>query len=237
MSVSTTKSPPTYDATSGQTVFPVPFQFFSPTDLIVKKNAVPLAYLADYTVTGGGDNTGNVTLNVGAALHDLILIDRLTLPIQPYAFRNQGQYFASEHESSMDRIILVIQDLASLAVVFQTLLGALVYDLNTFYLDGLSNGVLMARWILTRTVDFPVDLVGSKAGSKVTATASTVLTIKKNGSSVGTITFGAGGSTGTFSSAGFRVVPGDILTIENQATADATLANVSITLAGTRVLS
>lgn len=234
MSVSTTKSPPTYDATSGQTVFPVSFQFFSPTDLIVKKNAVPLVYLTDYTVTGGGDNTGNVTLNVGAALHDLILIDRLTLPIQPYAFRNQGQYFADQHESSMDRIILVIQDLASLAMVFQTLLAALVYDLNTFYLDAPGNGVLMARWIIVRTLTFPANLTGSKAGSKVTATASTVLTIKKNGVSVGTITFGAGSAVGTFASSGFGAVAGDVVTVENQAAADATLECVSITLAGVR---
>jgi hypothetical protein len=234
MSISTAKVPPTYDATSGQTVFPIPFPFFDPVDIIVKKNGVVLTQLSDYTITGGGDNTGNVTLTVGAALHDAIIVDRYTTEIQPYVFRNQGQYFAKEHESAMDRIMLVIQDLADFGALMQSLLGSLIYDLNTFYLDAPGNGVLMARWILIRTVNFPANLTGSRAGSKVAATASTVLTIKKNGTSVGTITFGAGSASGTFASSGFGVVIGDVVTVENQATADATLECVSITLAGVR---
>jgi hypothetical protein len=62
-----------------------------------------------------------------------------------------------------------------------------------------------------------------------------VLDVQKNGSNVGTVTFAAAGSTPTFalaSAASFAA--GDRLGIVNEDPADATLAGVSLTFAGTR---
>jgi hypothetical protein len=63
-----------------------------------------------------------------------------------------------------------------------------------------------------------------------------VLDILKNGSEVGTITFTDAGNTAAFALAGGATfTAGDRLAIVNQDPADATLADLSITLRGRRV--
>lgn len=75
----------------------------------------------------------------------------------------------------------------------------------------------------------------SRASAGTAATASTVFTLKKNGSSVGTISWSASGTLGTvdLTATTISFATGDILTLEAPATADSTLADISITLAGT----
>jgi cell division protein FtsL len=63
-------------------------------------------------------------------------------------------------------------------------------------------------------------------------TASTVYTIEVNGTVVGTIVFAAGAATPTFSPSGFSMTSGQVLKVVGPSTADATGANVSITLSG-----
>jgi hypothetical protein len=76
-------------------------------------------------------------------------------------------------------------------------------------------------------------LVGSFAKSKIAATGSSVLTIHKNGASIGTITFAAAATVGTFVfSANVSFDPGDLLDVTNPASADATLADLTIMLYG-----
>ena len=89
----------------------------------------------------------------------------------------------------------------------------------------------------TVAVTFPANFSGSYAIAQVAATAETILTINKNGSPCGTITFAASGTIGTFASSGGNPVSfadGDTMSVVNQATADATLADIGITLSGTR---
>lgn len=90
--------------------------------------------------------------------------------------------------------------------------------------------------VFTRAVTFPSGFAGSQAHAGVAATASTVLTIKKNGTSVGSLTFGAAGVVGAFATSGgaVTVAAGDYLEVFAPASADATLAAVAITLAGMR---
>ena len=109
-----------------------------------------------------------------------------------------------------------------------------IYDLAMFHSDVPGGSAVMGRWVMARTVAFPANLAGSRVRAGVAATASTVLTLKKNGASVGTLTFAAAGTVPTMAGASWSVVADDIVTIENQATADATLAAISITLAGER---
>ena len=47
-----------YTATSGQTVFSVPFEFFENADLKVYKNSTLLTLTTHYTVTGAGVTGG-----------------------------------------------------------------------------------------------------------------------------------------------------------------------------------
>jgi hypothetical protein len=82
---------------------------------------------------------------------------------------------------------------------------------------------------------FPAGFAGARAKAGVAATAATVLAIKKNGIQVGSITFAAGSAVGVFAAAEVVVVGiADELTIENQAVADATLADIRFALHGTR---
>jgi hypothetical protein len=85
-----------------------------------------------------------------------------------------------------------------------------------------------------RTTVFPAGLSGSIAKARVAATGSTVLSLLKNGIQFGTVTFAASGTTGTFAAASDTTfTAGDVLSIIGQASADATLADVSVTLLGT----
>ena len=86
-------------------------------------------------------------------------------------------------------------------------------------------------------LSFADDFAGARAYAGVTATAATVLDVHKNGSPIGTITFGIGASAGTFATAGGGAetfAAGDRLAIINENPADATLADLSITFLGKR---
>jgi microcystin-dependent protein len=109
-----------------------------------------------------------------------------------------------------------------------------VYDLISYYPGSPTNNAILSNLIMVRSVEFQTNFPGSYASSSTAATASTVFTIKKNGTSVGTITFAISGTTGTFASSGvINFVAGDVLSIDNQAIADATIANISISITGT----
>ena len=98
------------------------------------------------------------------------------------------------------------------------------------------SGALMAQIVFDRNVAFDENLPNSQGYAQVTATGSTVLDIRKNGANVGTITFTDAGNTASFAlSGGASFAAGDRLAIVNQDPADATLADLSLTLRGRRV--
>lgn len=93
------------------------------------------------------------------------------------------------------------------------------------------------RMAAENTLTFPGNLSGSGGSAKTTATSSTTFALNKNGSQVGTIVWGSGASTPTFtttSGAAVTFSPGDVMTITGPATPDATLANWSLTLVASR---
>jgi len=109
------------------------------------------------------------------------------------------------------------------------------YDLAFFLPGTYSGGALMAQIVLDRAVTFPDGLSGAQGYAGITATASTVLDLQKNGVNIGTITFTGAGNTASFAMAGAQnFAAGDRLAIINEDPADATLADLSITLKGKR---
>src|SRR6266850_3184565 len=108
------------------------------------------------------------------------------------------------------------------------------FDLG-FYFEGvLTNAEAVARYVFNRSVTFVANLTGSHASADTASTGTVSFTLKQNGSSVGTVTFTAS-ATGTFTFASpVTFASGDVLQIVAPATADGTLANVAINLAGTR---
>lgn len=90
--------------------------------------------------------------------------------------------------------------------------------------------------VFARAVSFPINFAGSYLKAGAAATADSVYTVKKNGSSIGTITVAASGTTGTFSVASAQsFAAGDVLNIIAPTPQDGTLADVSLTIVGTRV--
>lgn len=111
------------------------------------------------------------------------------------------------------------------------------YDMPIGYLGAMpANNALMARVLFARQVQFPNNFAGSVASAASAATASVVLSVRKNGTEVAQVTFGAGQTAGVVTGASVTFNSGDVLTLyTTQTIADATLANISITLTGTRL--
>jgi hypothetical protein len=109
------------------------------------------------------------------------------------------------------------------------------FDVGLHLPDLSMAGALLAEIVLARPVDFPAAFAGSTGYARIAATSETVLDVQKNGSSIGTVTFAAASSTPVFGLASATsFAAGDRLGIVNEDPADATLAGVSLTFAGTR---
>lgn len=109
-----------------------------------------------------------------------------------------------------------------------------VYDIAGSTLSTPGNAAILMRFRVARPFSLPAGLTDSDCRAFVPATAITVLSIKKNGSTVGTMTFAAGGTPDVVAVLAMAsetiFAKGDKLTIENQATADGSLDDISWTL-------
>ena len=113
--------------------------------------------------------------------------------------------------------------------------GSVPYDMLMFCPGAPANSADMSRLVMTRAVTLPASLTGSYASADTAATAATTLTITRNGTSIGSVNFAAASASGTFTfSSAVTTAAGDVLKLVNQATADTTLANISVSLVGTR---
>lgn len=112
------------------------------------------------------------------------------------------------------------------------------YDVVIWMTGSPSNAQTLLKYNVPRPVSFPANLVGStSAPAEAAATASAVFSIKKNGVEVATATYAAAGTQATFATTGGTAVSfavGDTLSVVAPATADATLAGISLVIKGTR---
>lgn len=109
------------------------------------------------------------------------------------------------------------------------------FDLSIYVADNPYSAEELAGHVFTNSVNFPAGLTGSKGFATDAPTADAVFTIKKNGTSIGSVTFADGDNTATFALSGGAVfAAGDVLTVVAPEPQDATLFQVSITLAGYR---
>lgn len=107
-----------------------------------------------------------------------------------------------------------------------------LYDVAFYYpgspaaLEALSR-VVIARPCYLRDAD-----AVSRANAGVAATGAVTLSVRRNGTQVATVTWAAAATTGAVNVTGNQqFAAGEILDVINQDPADATLADVSITLA------
>lgn len=108
------------------------------------------------------------------------------------------------------------------------------FDISLFVNGKPAASAKLLRFNVLRSFVWQASLTGTVVNAGVAATASTVFTIKLNGSSIGTLTFAASGTTATISfAADVFFVPGDVITLESPAQ-DATLADVAFNFFGSR---
>jgi len=110
------------------------------------------------------------------------------------------------------------------------------YDIGSTYNGAIPDGAVLLRYPMPRAIELPVGLTASAGVAAVTASSQAVFNIQKNGGTVGTMTFAAASTTATFSAASATTfAAGDVLTVVGPATADSTLADIGLSLAGMRV--
>jgi hypothetical protein len=107
------------------TEFAVPFKFLESDDLTVESSADGVTYTTltedvDYTVEGDGDDEGEgvVTTLVAVANLSTLRITRATDLTQESDFQPQGAFPVARHETALDKLTLIVQELdARLQVV------------------------------------------------------------------------------------------------------------------------
>jgi hypothetical protein len=112
--------------------------------------------------------------------------------------------------------------------------GTNVYDLAFFVAGSPVDDEIVGSFVAVRAVTLADDFAGSLAQAGTAATAETVFIVNVNGAPVGTVTFAAAGTVGTLVTTGGAValVAGDVLSLVAPAVADATIADIAITLLG-----
>ncbi len=109
------------------------------------------------------------------------------------------------------------------------------YDIGCSVAGAPAASATLLRYPMPRAVTFPAGMANSKAVANTAATASATFSLKKNGTQFGTFAFAAAGTSATFAAASATsFAAGDILTIVAPSTADTTLADLGVALAGNR---
>lgn len=107
------------------------------------------------------------------------------------------------------------------------------YDIASFMMGLPVENEVVYRRRMGRLVTIPANFVGSIARSDVAATAQSVFTIKKNDTTVASITFALGATTGTFSVQGaITFIESDKFSIVAPSTVDSTLADIDFYILG-----
>lgn len=107
----------------------------------------------------------------------------------------------------------------------------LPYDIAGSILGKPAASAVVARFVAVRSFTIPAGMTGSIAKSGLSASATTILSVQKNGSQFGTITWAASGTTGTFAAASqTSFSAGDVFTVVAPASQDATFGDAEFTI-------
>lgn len=111
------------------------------------------------------------------------------------------------------------------------------YRIGFFFTATPTASEVLAMHVVTQAITIPANFgtPDSKGAVGTNPTASFALDVKKNGSSIGTITISTGGAFtfATGSGTAKSVSVGDVIQVVAPSTPDTTVANVAITLVGT----
>ena len=115
MSVSSTTSSISYSGNaSTSTAYPVPFQFFDASDLVVVVNTagVPTTLVngTGYTVSGGAGSTGSIVTTSAVPNTSSVIITRNTAKTQLTSYTTGDRFPASTHEKALDKLTMLVQE-------------------------------------------------------------------------------------------------------------------------------
>ena len=145
-----------------------------------------------------------------------------------------GTYGSGTISSSQIKIPSVTVDTKGRLTAASETAVDVFYDINVFIAGKPTAGELVYRHVAVRAFTLPASLTGSYASSVAASAANKDFTLKKNGSSIGTVSFNTS-ATGTFTfSSSVSFAAGDVLTIEAPAVADTTLSDITLSFKGTR---
>ena len=125
---------------------------------------------------------------------------------------------------------MIYSDGTDLNVLFNFTTGGSPVDLGGLWRGVLTNACIVLAYKFARNVTVAVNAALSQASCLTNPTATATLLIKKNGATIGTLVFSTGGVPTWTLAGGASFVPGDELTIIGPASADATLADVDVTV-------
>jgi hypothetical protein len=109
------------------------------------------------------------------------------------------------------------------------------YDVGAMVKGQPEASAAVLHYVFPRAVSFPAGLASSQGRAGTAATAQADFTIQKNGAGIGTLRFAAGATVATFIlAAATTFAAGDVLQVLAPAPPDATLADITFSLAGTR---
>ena len=99
-----------YTASSNQTAFTVPFEFFDAVDLKVVVDGTTKTITTHYTVSGGNGSTGTVTFGAGLTAGDIVVIIRETPIERTSDFPVNGTFDVTALNTQQDKFASMIAD-------------------------------------------------------------------------------------------------------------------------------
>lgn len=112
--------------------------------------------------------------------------------------------------------------------------SGLPYDLS-FFVGGLpGSSEVVLDYVAVRSFTFPASLTGSFFKAGAASTGSVSFTLKKNGSSIGTVAFAASATGAATFASPVTFAAGDVLQVVAPVSSDATLADIAFAFKGTR---
>ena len=109
------------------------------------------------------------------------------------------------------------------------------YDVALYVQGRPQAGERVARFVVARPFSLPVGLIDSAASAVTAATGTGVFSLARNDVQFGTVTFDASTTGALAAGAKTDFAAGDVLEVIAPASQDATLSDISITLAGDRI--
>jgi hypothetical protein len=162
----------------------------------------------------------------------------LTRPLKVGGTRTYADEFEYLHHEAPILADEVDADIQLIVDAWNTYIAGAVAPPQYYLVAGAVGGVpppsvSLGLYVAALAFTFPANLSGSQAVAKTAATAQTDVDVRVNGTSKGSIRWGAGATVAGFVwSTAVSVAPGDRIELVAPTAADATLADLTWTLRG-----